>query len=169
MIWKICGRCLPLSPMRISLVAVGTRMPGWVEQGVAQYSKRLPRELKWEVREVPLSARGKSTDLVRAVEQEGERMLAAVPASDRIVALDVEGSAWNTEELTVRLGDWMRSGHDLSLLVGGPDGLAPGALVRAQQRWSLSPLTLPHPLVRIVVAEQLYRAWSILQNHPYHR
>lgn len=155
--------------MRINLIAVGTRMPAWVEQGVAEYSKRLPPELKWEVREIPLAQRGKNTDIPRAIAQEGERMLAAVPSGDHVVALEVGGRAWSTEQLAEQLSNWMASGQSLSLLVGGPDGLAPTCLERARQRWSLSPLTLPHPLVRVLLAEQLYRAWTLLNNHPYHR
>lgn len=155
--------------MRISLVAVGTRMPAWVEQGVAEYRKRLPAEMKWELKEIPLAQRGKNADLNRAVSLEGEKMLAALPESDHVVALEVDGRPWSTPELAEQLRNWLASGQHLSLLVGGPDGLAPACRQRARQSWSLSPLTLPHPLVRVVVVEQLYRAWSILQHHPYHR
>ena len=96
-------------------------------------------------------------------------MLAAMPKGSHTIALDVAGRAWRTEQLSEQLANWMAQGQNLNLLVGGPEGLAEAALGKAQQLWSLSPLTLPHPLVRIVVAEQLYRAWSILRNHPYHR
>lgn len=155
--------------MRISLVAVGTRMPGWVEQGVAEYARRLPPEMKWELKEIPLATRGKNADLDRAIVQEGEKMLAAIPESDHVVALEVTGQPWTTPQLAGQLEQWLGSGQHLSLLIGGPDGLAAACRGRARQAWSLSPLTLPHPLVRVVVAEQLYRAWSILHNHPYHR
>jgi 23S rRNA (pseudouridine1915-N3)-methyltransferase len=96
-------------------------------------------------------------------------MLKAIPKGCRIVALDVGGKAWSTEQLSDQLGQWMGAGPDIALLVGGPEGLAEACLQQADGRWSLSPLTLPHPLVRVVVAEQLYRAWSLLRNHPYHR
>ena len=97
------------------------------------------------------------------------RILAAVPKGATVVALEVGGRSWSTAQLARQLGDWMGRGQDLALLVGGPDGLGEAARQAAGQHWSLSPLTLPHPLVRVVLAEQLYRAWSILRNHPYHR
>lgn len=144
-------------------------MPAWVEAGYREYAKRLPGECSLRLREIPLGKRGKGADLRRAVHDEGERMLAALPRDCLVLALEVGGSAWSTEQLAGQLGDWMASGRDLALLVGGPEGLAPSCLERADRRWSLSTLTLPHPLVRVLVAEQLYRAWSVLRNHPYHR
>ncbi len=155
--------------MRINLIAVGTRMPAWVEAGVDEYRKRLPPELSLQIREIPLGKRGKNADIARAMAQEGEAMLAAIGARDRVVALEVKGRAWSTEQLAQQLAAWQMSGDDVALLVGGPDGLAPNCQARANERWSLSPLTLPHPLVRVLLAEQLYRAWSINNNHPYHR
>ncbi len=155
--------------MRITVIAVGTRMPGWVEQGVAEYDKRLPREINLTWREVPLAKRGSdaNTETLRA--REGDKILAAIPAGDRVVALDVEGKRFSTQGLAATLSDWMMSGDSYSLLIGGPDGLSAACLARAQQRWSLSDLTLPHPLVRVILAEQLYRAWTITAKHPYHR
>lgn len=144
-------------------------MPAWVEQGVAEYSKRLPAEMKFEIREIVAGKRGKGADITRAIAAEGEAMLAAIGRQDRVVALEVEGKPWSTERLATELQAWQQEGCDISLIVGGPDGLAPDCQARADQRWSLSPLTLPHPLVRVVLAEQLYRAWSINNNHPYHR
>ncbi|MEW5755591.1 MAG: 23S rRNA (pseudouridine(1915)-N(3))-methyltransferase RlmH [Pseudomonadota bacterium] len=155
--------------MQIHLIAVGTRMPDWVTQGYEEFAKRLPPECRLKLVEIPAGKRGKGADLNRLIKEEGERVLAAIPKSARVIALDVQGAAWTTEQLAQQLGDWLQDGRDVALLVGGPDGLAPPCLERAAQRWSLSKLTFPHPLVRIVVAEQLYRAWSILQNHPYHR
>ncbi|MEJ1379217.1 MAG: 23S rRNA (pseudouridine(1915)-N(3))-methyltransferase RlmH, partial [Candidatus Sedimenticola sp. (ex Thyasira tokunagai)] len=119
--------------------------------------------------EIAPGHRGKSADVARTVRDEGERMLKAIPRNCRVMALDVKGKAWGTEQLSSQLGGWMGEGQDLALLVGGPEGLAAECLQRADNRWSLSPLTMPHPLVRVVVAEQLYRAWSLLRNHPYHR
>jgi 23S rRNA (pseudouridine1915-N3)-methyltransferase len=119
--------------------------------------------------EIPAGKRGKGADIARITQQEGEKMLAALPKGARVVALDVKGRPWSTEVLSRELDAWRHDGRDVALLVGGPEGLAPECVARAEQRWSLSNLTLPHPLVRIVVAEQLYRAWSILHNHPYHR
>jgi len=155
--------------MQIHLIAVGSRMPGWVQQGYEEFSKRLPPELSPRLVEIAPGRRGKGADLKRAIRQEGERMLKAIPKGGRAIALDVQGSAWSTERLAESLRQWQAQGRDLALLVGGPDGLAPDCLRAAEERWSLSPLTLPHPLVRVVLAEQLYRAWSILVGHPYHR
>jgi 23S rRNA (pseudouridine1915-N3)-methyltransferase len=155
--------------MRISVIAVGTRMPDWVEQGITEYTKRLPRELKLNWREIPVAKRGKDVASPLACAAEGEQILRAVPATERVIALDVRGKRIATEELARQLEVWQMSGDNFSILIGGPDGLSPACLERADQRWSLSDLTLPHPLVRIVLAEQLYRAWTITVNHPYHR
>lgn len=155
--------------MRITVVAVGTRMPSWVEQGVAEYGKRLPREINLVWREIPLARRGKDLTSTRVCAREGEQMLKAVPDGDSVIALDVRGKRLSTEQLAQQLAAWQMSGDNCSLLVGGPDGLSPECLSRAGQSWSLSDLTLPHPLVRVVLAEQLYRAWTITVNHPYHR
>lgn len=155
--------------MLIRLIAVGTRMPAWVEAGVAEYRKRLPPEIQFEIREISLAQRGKNADIVRALQQEGDAMLAAIGARDFVIALDVKGKSISTEQFAVDLAKWQQNGDPVSILVGGPDGLAASCLDRAQQRWSLSALTLPHPIVRVVFAEQLYRAWSINNNHPYHR
>lgn len=155
--------------MRISIIAVGTRMPAWVDAGVQEYGKRMPRELKLQWREIPLARRGRDNNSEKLRAREGEQMLRAVPAGDQLIALDVRGKRLSTEQLAARLGDWQMSGDSYSLLIGGPDGLSEEVLRRARQRWSLSDLTLPHPLVRILLAEQLYRAWTITVNHPYHR
>jgi 23S rRNA (pseudouridine1915-N3)-methyltransferase len=155
--------------MRIHLIAVGTRMPQWVVQGYRDYARRLPRECCLQLVEIPPGRRSKAQAAVTAQLEEGRHMLAAVPKICTVVALDVAGHAWSTAELATQLDRWLGSGRDVALLVGGPDGLAPDCLARAEHRWSLSTLTFPHALVRILVAEQLYRAWSILSNHPYHR
>ncbi|MGX2039512.1 23S rRNA (pseudouridine(1915)-N(3))-methyltransferase RlmH [Methylocaldum sp. MU1018] len=155
--------------MQIHLLAVGNRMPVWVTEAYSEYAKRLPRECELVLKEIAPAKRGKNADVVRSTEDEGERMLAALPRDAHVVALDVAGKEWSTEELAEALTRWLESGRDVALLVGGPDGLSPACLKRANQRWSLSKLTFPHPVVRIIVAEQIYRAWSILQHHPYHR
>jgi len=144
-------------------------MPSWVEEGCSEYVKRMPRdyEIKWV--EIPIGPRGKNADIVRAKQREGEQMLAAINDSDWVVALEVLGKPWDTPQLSQQLDKWRMSGQNVSILIGGPDGLAPEAVARANQKWSLSPLTLPHPLVRILLAEQLYRAHTILNNHPYHK
>jgi 23S rRNA (pseudouridine1915-N3)-methyltransferase len=155
--------------MNIHLLAVGDRMPRWVQEGYDEYARRLPAECALRLVEVTPGRRGKNADLVRIVRDETTRLLTAVPKDAEVVALEVGGAFWSTEELAARLDEWMAGGRDLALLVGGPDGLGEAARTAAGRQWSLSPLTLPHPLVRILVAEQLYRAWSILRNHPYHR
>jgi 23S rRNA (pseudouridine1915-N3)-methyltransferase len=155
--------------MQIQLVSVGNRMPAWVCAGYEEYARRLPRECELKLREIAPGKRGKNADIARLIEEEGQRMLQAVPSDDHAVALDLSGKEWDTVQLSGVLARWLRDGRNVSLLVGGPDGLSRACLDRADERWCLSQLTLPHPLVRIVVAEQIYRAWSILQNHPYHR
>ena len=155
--------------MQIHLLAVGIRMPGWVTEGYRDYAKRLPRECELVLREIAPGKRGKNADLERIREEEGGRLLAALGRDDRVIALEVGGRAWNTEALAGQLRDWLQGGQRVSLLVGGPEGLADACRARAGEQWSLSPLTLPHPLVRVIVAEQPYRAWSLLNQHPYHR
>jgi 23S rRNA (pseudouridine1915-N3)-methyltransferase len=155
--------------MDIKLIAVGTRMPAWVSEGYREYARRLPHECTLSLSEIPLGQRSRSGSVQRAVSEEGRRMLAATGTGQRIIALDIKGRSWSTGQLAEQLELWLQDGRDVALLVGGPDGLAPDCLQRAEQRWSLSPLTLPHPLVRVVLAEQLYRAWSIISGHPYHR
>jgi len=155
--------------MRARLISVGERMPAWVADGVAEYQKRLSRELPLDLVELKLGERGKGRDLARALHEEGVAMLAAVPKDANLIALDGRGKPWSSEQLAEQLARWRMDGRDLVFAIGGPDGHAPAVLERADQRWSLGPLTLPHMLVRIVVAEQLYRAVSLLGNHPYHR
>ncbi|APX92817.1 23S rRNA (pseudouridine(1915)-N(3))-methyltransferase RlmH [Halomonas sp. 1513] len=155
--------------MKFKLLAVGTKMPGWVEQGVGEYRKRLPRDFSLEVIEIAPGARGKNADIARAVASEGERMRERLKGNEQLVALEVGGKPWSTEQLAEQAAEWRLAGRDVALLVGGPDGIEPGLSASADQRWSLSPLTLPHPLVRILLAEQLYRAWTLLVGHPYHR
>tara|TARA_R110002072_G_scaffold213_15_gene1594 strand:- start:4513 stop:4983 length:471 start_codon:yes stop_codon:yes gene_type:complete len=155
--------------MRISVIAVGTRMPAWVGQGITEYTKRLPREMKLVWREIPLAKRGKDVAAGAVCAAEGEQMLKAIAPGERVVALDVQGQRMATPELARQLEAWQMSGDNYSILIGGPDGLSPACLARADVCWSLSDLTLPHPLVRVLLAEQLYRAWTITVNHPYHR
>ncbi len=155
--------------MRIHLISVGNRVPRWVEEGYGEYAKRMPRECAIRLVEIAPGRRGKGMDPQRAVAEEGERMLRAVPKGVRVIALDVHGKSWSTEQLSTRLSGWLADGRDMALVVGGPEGLAQSCLERADGRWSLSPLTFPHLLVRVLLAEQLYRAWSLLRGHPYHR
>jgi 23S rRNA (pseudouridine1915-N3)-methyltransferase len=155
--------------MRAKLIAIGERMPGWVATGFAEYAKRLSRDLPLELVEIKPGARGKGRDDARAVADEGAALLAALPRNSHVVALVGHGSTWSSVQLADQWSTWRMAGRDLAVLVGGPDGHAREVLERADQRWSLGPLTLPHMLVRLVVAEQLYRAVTILNGHPYHR
>ena len=154
--------------MLMRLMAAGTRMPAWVDAGVADYAGRLRGDYRLELVEIELGRRA-SGDASRAVETEGERMLAAVGPKSAIVALQVGGRALSTEQLARWLEDRARLGEPLAFCIGGPDGLAPAVDKRACLRWSLSPLTLPHGLARVVVAEALYRAVSVIKGLPYHR
>ena len=151
--------------MRAWLIAVGERMPVWVQEGYAEYARRLSRDLPLQLVEIST----KSRDPARATSEEGAALLGAVPKGAHVVALDGRGKAFSSEELAAQLARWRMLGKDLAFLIGGADGLAAAVLQRADQQWSLGPLTLPHPLVRVLVAEQLYRAASQLGNHPYHR
>ena len=153
--------------MRIRLLCVGTRMPAWISEGYATFAKRLPRDQPLILDEVPAARR--AGDVARCVDDEGSRMLARIGRDEHVVALDEHGTAWSSVELARRMNDWRRDGRDIVLLVGGSDGLAAACLARSQERWSLSRATLPHGLVRVVVAEQIYRAWTQLSGHPYHR
>jgi len=155
--------------MKIQLVAVGTKMPAWVEIGYKEYARRFPKDMPFELLEINAGKRGKNADIKRILELEGVKTMQAIPKGNRIVTLEVTGKPWTTEQLAVELDKWKHDGRDVSLLIGGPEGLAPECIAASEQRWSLSPLTLPHPMVRVVVAEALYRAWSITTNHPYHR
>ena len=144
-------------------------MPGWVEAGYAEYAKRLPGQCALHLVEIDAGYRGKGASLEQARWDEGERLLKALPKGALAVALDERGEAWNTQRLAAELAGWLAAGRDPALMVGGPEGLAPECLQRAERRWSLSALTFPHPLVRVILAEQLYRAWSLVKGHPYHR
>lgn len=155
--------------MQIHFIAVGNRMPAWVQNGYNEYAKRLPREYELLLKEISPGKRGKNCDTARIIKEEGNKMLAAVPPGANIVTLEVDGKPWSTPELANVLQRWQANSQPIALLVGGPDGLSETVRQAASESWSLSRLTFPHPLVRIIVAEQLYRAWSILNNHPYHR
>jgi len=155
--------------MIVHLISVGTKMPRWVQDGFQEYAKRMPSECTLKLKEIPMSPRGKGCDIQRAIKEEGERMLKAIPKDCQVVALEVNGRSWSTEQLSEKLGHWMGSGQNLALLVGGPDGLSSAVTEHAELKWSISPLTLPHPMVRVLLSEQLYRAWTLLINHPYHR
>jgi 23S rRNA (pseudouridine1915-N3)-methyltransferase len=155
--------------MKCRLIAAGTRLPEWVNSGFREYQKRLRAPLTLELIEIAVVTRRPGEGPARAIAREGDGMLAAIGPKDHVVALEVAARAMTTEGLRDWLAARLREAKPLALLIGGPDGLASACRERADESWSLSPLTLPHALVRIVVAEQLYRAMSLMAGHPYHR
>jgi len=155
--------------MQLRLITVGQKMPSWVEQGYSEYARRFPRDFQLELIEVPAVKRGKNADIARLTDKEGEAMLAQVSSGDWVIALDVKGKHFSTPQLAQQIEHWQQHHPSVVLLVGGPEGLAPACVQRANQKWSLSNLTFPHPLVRVLIAESLYSAWSVTVNHPYHR
>jgi 23S rRNA (pseudouridine1915-N3)-methyltransferase len=155
--------------VKCRLIAAGTRLPEWVNTGFEEYQKRLRTPLVLELHEISVATRSAGENPQRAVQREGSDMMAALAKDDYVVTLEITGKPMSTEQLSAWLQERLRDARPLALMIGGPDGLAPAVLERANQRWSLSPLTLPHALVRVVVAEQMYRAMSLLAGHPYHR
>lgn len=155
--------------MKLWILAVGHKMPAWVNEGFAEYTKRMPREARIELVEIKPEKRdgGKTREQVH--EAERKRIEAALPADCVRVVLDEHGQNWSTLELSDNMKDWMGGGRDVAFVIGGADGLHPEVKRSAGRLWSLSRLTLPHGLVRVVLAEQLYRAVTVIQNHPYHR
>ena len=155
--------------MKARLIAVGERPPAWVVQGFSEYQKRLSHWLPLELIEIEPGLRGKGRDAARATQEEGARVLAALPRQTHVVVLDGRGKLHSSEQLSQRLEHWRGQGRDLAFLIGGPEGHAAEVMARADEAWSLGPLTLPHMLVRLLLSEQLYRAAAMLANHPYHR
>ena len=155
--------------MIIHFITVGQKMPKWVQEGYAEYEKRLPKSCALKLVELPMAQRGKTGSVEKYKEEEAKRILAAVPKGARLIVLDEHGQQVTTKQLAVKLEDWLSGGQDVALIVGGPDGLDQSLIQQAQWKWGLSKLTMPHPMVRILVAEQIYRAYSVINNHPYHR
>lgn len=155
--------------MQLRVAAVGQRMPAWVNEAWTEYARRMPPSLPLSLREISLAKRSKNADIKRLTSLESKALYEAMPKRSRVIALDIQGRAWSTGKLANRLEQWMGDGRDVGFMIGGPEGIDDQVLRKADERWSLGPLTLPHPLVRVVLVEQLYRAWTITQNHPYHR
>jgi 23S rRNA (pseudouridine1915-N3)-methyltransferase len=154
--------------VKISLLAVGNKMPSWVTEGFSDYQKRL-QSFEFELVEIQPVKRSKTLSADKICELEGDKILSKIQSNMLVVALEVTGKSMTTEKLAVQLENWMQITQHLCLIIGGPDGLSKEVLQRANQKWSLSALTYPHPLARLIVVEQIYRAWSINNNHPYHR
>jgi 23S rRNA (pseudouridine1915-N3)-methyltransferase len=155
--------------MKIRLISVGNKMPDWVTQAYHNYQKRLTGSVQLELSEIPLNKRGKNADVNRLIDKESQQMLAAIPPRYRVICLDVKGKALSTEDLAQKLEHYEQQGDNIVLLIGGPEGLSSNCLARADETWSLSAMTLPHPMVRVILTEQIYRAWSLNIGHPYHR
>lgn len=144
-------------------------MPVWVDQACDDYIRRLPVEIRINTVSLPLIKRGKNADIRRIVRDESRKLLAAVPDNSLPVVLDVAGQPLSTAKLATLLDNWLLQGQNIALIIGGPDGVSDELLAKVQLKISLSALTFPHTLIRVMLVEQLYRAWSILNNHPYHR
>lgn len=155
--------------MVIHFITVGQKMPKWVQEGYAEFAKRLPKACSIKLVELPMAQRGKTGSVDKYKAEEAKKILAAVPKGALLVVLDEHGQQVTTKGLADKLEDWLGSGQDVALVVGGPDGLQQDLIQQAQWKWGLSKLTMPHPMVRILVVEQIYRAWSVINNHPYHR
>lgn len=155
--------------MKLKLISVCARVPNWVEQGFQEYTKRLPPQLSLQLHEVPLRKRHGSGEHNQQRAAEEKAIIKLINRQDHVITLDRRGKHWDTEQLSQQLANWQTLGQDICLLIGGPEGLSTTCLERANQSWALSPLTFPHALVRVIVAEQLYRASTILSGHPYHR
>ena len=155
--------------MLITLIAIENHPPTWTNEGFQDYAKRLPKRYQLKLVSLPAEKRGKNAPITAITAKEGERILKAIPAGNQIIALDRQGIDLTTQHVATRLQQWHDADQSISLLIGGPEGLSPKCLEAAHQTWSLSHLTFPHPLVKVIVAEQLYRAWSLIHNHPYHR
>ncbi len=155
--------------MKIHLLATGTKMPDWVTKGYLEYANRLTGNVQLHLKEVAAEKRTKNSDTKAICKKESDKLIKAIPGGCHVVALDVLGQAWSTEKLASHMENWMMSGKDVALLVGGPEGMTRECVNQADQVWSLSALTFPHPLVRVLLAEQLYRGWTVTENHPYHR
>ena len=154
--------------VRLRVLAVGNKMPSWVEQGVAAYARRMPKELSVDWLEVPMAKRGTgSADSYRR--QEAASIGSKLHRDEDLIVLDVQGLEISTEKIARRFADWQMRGRPVCVVIGGPDGVHRSLLERASEQWSFGRITLPHPLVRVILAEQLYRAWSLQSGHPYHR
>ncbi|RUR19743.1 23S rRNA (pseudouridine(1915)-N(3))-methyltransferase RlmH [Legionella sp. km535] len=155
--------------LKITIITLGNKMPDWVIKGSNEYIKRFKEGIQLKVTEIPLMTRSKSSDLSRIMEKESAMIREAIPNGARIIALDIEGKTFSSEELAIKITQLQQISSHFCFIIGGPEGLSNEIRQLSDERWSLSKLTLPHPLVRIILLETLYRAWTIINNHPYHK
>lgn len=155
--------------LKMTVIACGSKMPSWVNEAIKEYSKRLQEFVSLSIVEIPLTKRTKSSDLNRIMDKEAQLIHNAIPPGARVIALAIEGEQFTSEKLAAKLNVLQQSHSHICLIIGGPEGLSPATLDHSQERWSLSRLTLPHPLVRIFLLETIYRAFAINNNHPYHK
>ncbi|SUO94746.1 23S rRNA (pseudouridine(1915)-N(3))-methyltransferase RlmH [Suttonella ornithocola] len=155
--------------MHINLIAVGHKMPDWVNKGYLEYAERLKKEVILSLTEIPLQKRSDKQQISSARSKEDKQILKAIEGADYVITLDIPGKLHNSETLAERLNYWQSNYRKIALIIGGPEGISDSVKNKADESWSLGKLTFPHPLVRIIVAEAIYRAWTINQNHPYHR
>lgn len=155
--------------LKITIITLGNKMPDWVATGSNEYLKRFKDGIQLKIIEIPLISRSKSSDLARIMDKETALIKESLPSGARLIALDIEGKTFSSEELANKITQLQQISSHFCLIIGGPEGLANDILNLCDERWSLSKLTLPHPLVRIILLETLYRAWSIINNHPYHK
>lgn len=155
--------------LKISLIVVGEKMPAWVTQGYEEYAKRIQGRARLDLTEITAGKRGKNADLKRIIASEEQSIVNAIPTDAKVIALDRLGKTWSTQALAKKMQSWIDDGDQIAMVVGGPEGLSDTFLKTVNQTWSLSDLTFAHPLVRVILAEQLYRCYSILQGAPYHR
>ena len=155
--------------MKLQIITISHREPKWIEQAFQDYAERFPQNISLILKKIPAAKRNKQIYNNKLLQQEATAIIKSIPTNSITIALDIKGHAWSTEQLAKQLAKWQQHSNIINFLIGGPDGLAKECLQTAKQKWSLSALTLPHAMVKIIVAEQLYRAWSILSKHPYHR
>jgi len=155
--------------VKIEIIAIGHKMPNWINTGIEEYKKRFPPQMKLSFKEIPLLKRNKQTDIARLIDKEAQQMKALIAPGSHVIALEVQGQSFTTELLAKKIQQFQALGKNITILIGGPEGLHPSCSQLANESWSLSKLTLPHPLVRVFLTEAIYRAWTITVNHPYHK
>lgn len=155
--------------MRINLISACNKMPNWVDTVVNDYRQRLGADIQFNIIDIPLNKRTKNSNVEKLIHKEGQQMLKSAKPNDYLIALAVDGKRLRSEQMAAKFEQFMVQGENLSLFIGGPEGLSEQCTQACKEKWSLSDLTLPHPLAKVLIAEQIYRCWSILHKHPYHK